>query len=757
MTTSLVTNDSPVYYTAEAVVDTDHTITGANGRMVMYSGLTAPRTLYLPPSTTTMQTIMIMDEDGSCNLTNYINIVCDGTDKIEGNATRLINYPYGTITIESSGSGDWVVTTNPAPSLSAGMQIAPTYTDNGDGSITFTSGLYCFFTNTNGIGKIKRFNIAGQTLTMVDNTNQFIVADYNSGSPIIYSTTDVTAINETTVIPVYTIYRHGTVLHILEWDELGDALGNKTHQSIVKTQRFRVEPGGLGLGEAATRYVTVGGGTVWHGAVKAVLAAVNSSTATMWLAYHVAGVWTFSAITQYNNTQWDDGTSLQTLPGGKYAVNFIYRVVGTNDDNMVVFLGQGAYSLGEAQASQPPANLPAEVLSHGILVGRIIVSQGTSTATQIDSAFTTLFTPAGVTDHNSLLNLQGGTASQYYHLTSAEYTGTGTGNFVRLNAPTVTGTWTFQGPVTITDATASTSTTTGALTVTGGIASQDGISSTKTLVDSGTVTSTLNSITVAGSYTATSGILTGVYSAQTLVPSAASTSSLYGFWCNPIGQGANNCSIIAGAFFDARYSGTATAAQLIGLTTTLRNTSTGTVTSSTGCSLSVVNNGGGTISYSYGLNIADFKPTGATRGYAIYIAAQGTGGYAFYTAGAGLCVIGDTTASTTTATGALTVAGGVGVAGNIVSGGYFKQPVGANVASATTITPTGSIFHVTGTTAVATINLPFTGFTGTIIIIPDGLFTTTTAGNIALASTAVVSKALHMTYDTGTSKWYPSY
>jgi len=440
VTTSLVTNDSPVYYTAEAVVDTDHTITGANGRMVMYSGLTAPRMLYLPPSTTMMQTIMIMDEDGSCNLTNYINIVCDGTDKIEGNATRLINYPYGTITIESSGSGDWVVTANPAPSLSAGMQIAPTYMDNGDGSITFTSGLYCFFTNTNGIGKIKRFNIAGQTLTMVDNTNQFIVADYNSGSPIIYSTTDVTVINETTVIPVYTIYRRGTVLHILEWDELGDALGNKTHQSIVKTQRFRVEPGGLGLGEAATRYVTVGGGTVWHGAVKTVLAAVNSSTATMWLAYHVAGVWTFSAITQYNNTQYDDGTDLQTLLGGKYAVNFIYRVVGTNDDNMVVFLGQGAYSLGEAQASQPPANLPAEVLSHGILVGRIIVSQGASTATQIDSAFTTLFTPAGVTDHNSLLNLQGGTASQYYHLTSAEYTGTGTGDFVRMNSPTFTGT-----------------------------------------------------------------------------------------------------------------------------------------------------------------------------------------------------------------------------------------------------------------------------------------------------------------------------
>ena len=89
--------------------------------------------------------------------------------------------------------------------------------------------------------------------------------------------------------------------------------------------------------------------------------------------------------------------------------------------------------------------------------------------------------------------------------------------------------------------------------------------------------------------------------------------------------------------------------------------------------------------------------------------------------------------------------------------GHIDRNRGTNVASATTITPTGSIFHVTGTTAIDTINIPYTGFNGSITIIPDGIFTTTTAGNIALASTAVVSKALIMTYDATTAKWYPSY
>ncbi|MFA6300771.1 MAG: tail fiber domain-containing protein [Candidatus Paceibacterota bacterium] len=51
--------------------------------------------------------------------------------------------------------------------------------------------------------------------------------------------------------------------------------------------------------------------------------------------------------------------------------------------------------------------------------------------------YTHFHTPM-VVRHNQLVGLQGGSADQYYHLTSAEYTGTGTGNFVRLNSPTFT-------------------------------------------------------------------------------------------------------------------------------------------------------------------------------------------------------------------------------------------------------------------------------------------------------------------------------
>jgi hypothetical protein len=42
-----------------------------------------------------------------------------------------------------------------------------------------------------------------------------------------------------------------------------------------------------------------------------------------------------------------------------------------------------------------------------------------------------------VTLHNGLGGLQGGSSNEYYHLTASEYTGTGTGNFVRANSPTI--------------------------------------------------------------------------------------------------------------------------------------------------------------------------------------------------------------------------------------------------------------------------------------------------------------------------------
>jgi len=81
------------------------------------------------------------------------------------------------------------------------------------------------------------------------------------------------------------------------------------------------------------------------------------------------------------------------------------------------------------------------------------------------------------------------------------------------------------------------------------------------------------------------------------------------------------------------------------------------------------------------------------------------------------------------------------------------------IASATTIAPVKQITFILGTAAIETITAPSSILLsgGTIILIPLAAFTWTTAGNIAVAGTAVANRMLTLAYDATTTKWYPSY
>jgi hypothetical protein len=96
--------------------------------------------------------------------------------------------------------------------------------------------------------------------------------------------------------------------------------------------------------------------------------------------------------------------------------------------------------------------------------------------------------------------------------------------------------------------------------------------------------------------------------------------------------------------------------------------------------------------------------------------------------------------------------------------------VTAAVASAAgLITPSGPMFHVTGTAAITGFNIPV-GFNATaagggcFVVIPDGVFTYTAANNIGLASTGlnagtavvVVNQPITFCWDATNSKFLPN-
>jgi hypothetical protein len=337
------------------------------------------------------------------------------------------------IRIASGAAGDGIVGGGLLPLasyVSAGIynQDPPVFSGYSGYSGYIGSATVTLWDNADFSGDVNKYSVDESGLTFVPDVTNYIVIDYNSNSPIYRSITDVSLINESDVIPIYTLFPHDNEYHYFDWDRIGNGLASKIHYRLVKTERFKRQSG-LEISESATRIVNIGDGTIFYGAQLLSLTDFTSSTDKCEFWYHSAGVWTSSDITTYNNSQYDNGTNLVSLTGNKYVVNWFYRMIETSANPMAGYvLGLEYNSLADAKASNPPTP-PSIFSNNAILVGRIIVKNGDSTASSIESAFERTFIGTPVQNHNDLSSIQGGTTDQYYHMTSAEYASFQSGSY----------------------------------------------------------------------------------------------------------------------------------------------------------------------------------------------------------------------------------------------------------------------------------------------------------------------------------------
>jgi hypothetical protein len=322
------------------------------------------------------------------------------------NAQDAIDSSFTTL----SGEIDTLQTyVNEKPNYFAGVSQAITvsYTPGNSGQITVTQAKAFLHKTPGWDDEIVEYTLAQITPTLVANTYTYIIADYNSGSPIMRTTTNPADINSSNVVLMghaqweyYTTPYACDEVHYFIITENAFGHANKITNRLINTMRYE-RSSGLALSEKGTRNVYCDTGVIWYGNNNFTLGILDTSVADkIHFYYHVGGVWTVNPnITQYNNTQYDNGTNLVSTSANKYVVNWIYRSVNHADFFMV--LGGGDYKLNEAEASQPPA-LPTIISRQSILVGRIIVLQGASTATVVQSTFQTTFTMSAVQQHNDL-------------------------------------------------------------------------------------------------------------------------------------------------------------------------------------------------------------------------------------------------------------------------------------------------------------------------------------------------------------------
>lgn len=186
----------------------------------------------------------------------------------------------------------------------------------------------------------------------------------------------------------------------------------------------------------------------------------------------------------------------------------------------------------------------------------------------------------------------------------------------------------------------------------------------------------------------------------------------------------------------------------IGYNTSLKN-NTGTNNTAVGSGALLSNSSIGNVALGYTAGSAAVSPTDSIFIGANSASKDATGYNNEIVIGANATGLGSNT----------TVIGSSSTAGTRIAGVISTAQTATTLSSSATITPTLPIHFVSGTTTISTITAPFPISTtgGQITLIPTGLWSTNTAGNIALATTAVLNKALTMTYNSGTSKWYPSY
>jgi len=303
----------------------------------------------------------------------------------------------------------------------AGMVMLPSYLDNGDGTVTIGVATARIYSSNDFSGELKEYSITGGTYTLGDNATTYIVVNYNSGTPEYQAITNYSLITESNIIPVFALYRHGTTISRLNYGILGRGLSNKIHQRLIRAEKFSVESG-LILSESATRRIIVSSGVVWHGITQINMQACDSNVAnTCELISNVGGVTTFTAITQYNNTQYDNGTNLALLGNNHYGINWVYRSV-ENSSKTYVLLGNEDYETWALAAlGLPRADVPDIIKSGCILVGRIIVRATASSAAEIDNIANPDPVYATIPNHDNLKEIMGGDSTGYYHLTYDEH------------------------------------------------------------------------------------------------------------------------------------------------------------------------------------------------------------------------------------------------------------------------------------------------------------------------------------------------
>jgi len=309
----------------------------------------------------------------------------------------------------------------------AGFISGGDVSDNGDGTVDVSAGTGVIKKTDSETGESVFFDWNDKNnLALTDNSVNYIVVQYNGGSPQVVAKQDINNINFHDEFVIGYCYRVGNTVHVLEaGNQIPDYL---IKHCLVEFYRGAERLSGGMISETGNRYLIVTAGRFHLGITTWNTNSIDTSGADTFTAYYGdgGGGWNEqTSQTQVDNTHYDDGTgTLATLTSNRYNVFWAY--LSFSGDLYLVYdqnVPSGGYRLSQALLASVPTSIPDILEKFSILAGKIIVQKNSSNLESVESAYVTRFVPSDVYVHNDLSGLQGGTTDEYYHLTSTEYGG----------------------------------------------------------------------------------------------------------------------------------------------------------------------------------------------------------------------------------------------------------------------------------------------------------------------------------------------
>lgn len=208
----------------------------------------------------------------------------------------------------------------------------------------------------------------------------YIGIRFLSGAAEFIAYTVDTSFDYSSIIPVLKILNISGTLYVMCYGQVGYGLPEKLFH-VMKERKMAEIMTSFTL-DTSTNYVELSALTVKHGVDDIDCEAVdtNSTDNDMYLCYKdTSADWQRSAVTTINNTQYQQTAGdLGTLAGGEYVVNYIYRYMSADTKLLFSVLSNKFATLAAAKESELVDDLPDEIKDLCVLVGRIIVVQGST-------------------------------------------------------------------------------------------------------------------------------------------------------------------------------------------------------------------------------------------------------------------------------------------------------------------------------------------------------------------------------------------